>query len=84
MECNNLKSMIRNDGQTAEFVQNIVASDISRYNSLIEKSVTRMMIFKDEDLCVMPYFFDKLRKNAILRRKWRKRLNAVERLYLRV
>jgi len=43
-----------------------------------------MMIFKDEDLCIMPYFFDKLRKNAIMRKKWRPKLNLIERLYLRV
>jgi len=42
-----------------------------------------MMIFQDEDLRVMPYFFDKLRKYAILRKKWRPRLNFIDKMLKR-
>jgi cysteinyl-tRNA synthetase len=42
------------------------------------------MIFQDEDLSLMPYFFDRLRKHAIFRKKWRKNLNFAERMYERV
>jgi len=43
-----------------------------------------MMISQDEDLSLMPYFFDRLKKHAILRKKWRKRLEFIERMYERV
>jgi len=67
-----------------EFVASFEENNNKKYHNLLEKSVTRMMIFQDEDLSLMPYFFDRLRKHAILRKKWRKSLNFAERMYERV
>ena len=58
MECTNLKSLMRDDGQTVEMIDHFGQNNESRAKQLIEKSITRMMICQDEDLRVMPYFFD--------------------------
>lgn len=42
--CNALKSIMRDDGQSAEFVDNFEQTEAIKSKQLIEKSITRMLI----------------------------------------
>lgn len=60
-------------------INEILKNEEDRNKKLMEKTICRWLVFKDDTLYLMPYCLDKLRLNAIFRRKFRRGLELLNR-----
>jgi hypothetical protein len=77
LRCNSLIKMLQADGQPDHLIGALLQTQTRKFQSLVDKSITRMMIHTDSNLALLPYCLDKLRSHAKAMRRWRATLKFV-------
>ena len=74
---------MRDEGIPDTEIEELCTKVSTRYKQLVEKSVCRMLCYKDENLSLLPWCFDRIKSWNRKRQQWTYYLDYVERKYNR-
>jgi hypothetical protein len=75
----NLIDMCGFDRASDADIKNVLIESNERYRNIAEKVICRMLVYRDEDLYLLPYCWDRFVMYTKQKKMWRQSLNALNR-----